>query len=153
MTDLGAVQGTRCGYAYGINSKTQVVGSNGLCHGGVDAFLWENGSIYDLNDLVAGDAPLHLVYALYITDNGLIAGTGVPPGVSVYDVDAKGHVFLLVPCEHCEVRDTASKVVRNEWLGGAGTNSDSKQESRGSAARIRNMIERQFGRKIFQSSR
>jgi probable HAF family extracellular repeat protein len=83
MTDLGAVPGDRCGNAYAINARTQVVGTNGHCHGFVDAFLWERGSIYNLNDLVAGPAPLHLVVALYITDDGLIAGTGVPPGVSV----------------------------------------------------------------------
>ena len=57
----------------------------------------EGGSIYNLNDLVAGPAPLHLVVALYITDDGMIV-YGVPPGVSVYD-EAQAHVFVLVPCK------------------------------------------------------
>jgi hypothetical protein len=43
-------------------------------------FLWESGSIYNLND-------------------GLIAGAGVPPGVSVYHVDRLGYVFVLVRTE------------------------------------------------------
>ena len=87
----------------------------------------------NLNDLVAGPAPLHLVVALYITDDGLIAGTGVPPGVSVYDVETLGHVFVLVPCgEGCEEDDAESRaaesVVREEWLGTTATNTAAKQE-------------------------
>ncbi len=145
MTDLGAVPGDHCGNAYAINARTQVVGANGHCHGYVDAFLWESGSIYNLNDLVAGPAPLHLVVALYITDDGLIAGTGVPPGVSVYDVETLGHVFVLVPCgEGCEEDDAetraAKSVVREEWLGTTATNTAAKQEIRGTPARIRQLF-------------
>jgi hypothetical protein len=81
---------------------------SGHCHGYRDAFLWENGSIYNLNDLVAGPAPLHMVVALYITDDGLIAGTGVPPGVSIDDYETKGHVFVLVPCRDGDERDDAT---------------------------------------------
>ena len=97
MTDLGVARGDRCGFAYGINSNTQIVGSSGVCRGGVNAFLWENGSIVNLNTLIPKNSGLHLVYAFYISDRGEIAGVGVPPGVSVYDVDAKGHAFLLIP--------------------------------------------------------
>ncbi len=141
MSDLGAVPADRCGNAYSINARTQVVGTNGHCHGFVDAFLWENGSIYNLNDLVAGPAPLHMVVALYITDDGLIAGTGVPPGVSVYDVETLGHVFVLVPCgDGCEEDDAetmaAKSVVRDEWLGTIGPHTSSKQEAGGIPARI-----------------
>ena len=97
MTDLGAVSGTVCGFAYGINSKTQVVGSNGQCHGGTDAFLWENGSIENLNDLIPPDSSLHLVFANFISDRGEIVGTGVPPGVSPYNVDTLGYAYVLIP--------------------------------------------------------
>jgi probable HAF family extracellular repeat protein len=142
MTDLGAVRGDRCGNAYSINARTQVVGANSHCHGFVDAFLWENGLIYNLNDLIAGPAPLHLVVALYITDEGLIVGTGVPPGVSVYDDETLGHVFVLVPCgdgyEEDDAGTRAEKLeVREEWLGTTATNTASKQELGGTpAARI-----------------
>ena len=97
MTDLGSVPGAICGFAYGINSKTQVVGSSGQCHGGTDAFLWESGSIHNLNDLIPSDSSLHLVFANFISDRGEIAGTGVPPGVSPYDVDTLGHAYVLIP--------------------------------------------------------
>jgi probable HAF family extracellular repeat protein len=144
MTDLGAVPGDRCGNAYAINARTQVVGANGHCHGYVDAFLWESGSIYNLNDLVAGPAPLHLVVALYITDDGMIAGAGVPPGVSVYD-EAQAHVFVLVPCrDRCEEDDAetraAKSVVRGEWLGTTATNTTAKQEIRGTPERIHQLF-------------
>ena len=141
MTDLGAVPGDRCGNAFGINARTQVVGTNGHCHGLVDAFLWKSGSIYNLNDLVAGPAPLHLVLPLYITDDGLIAGLGVPPNVSVDDLETLGHVFVLVPCgDGCEEDDAgtmaAKSVVREEWLGTTATNTAAKQEIGGTSARI-----------------
>lgn len=141
MTDLGAVPGDRCGNAMAINARSQVVGTNGHCHGFVDAFLWENGSIYNLNDLIAGPAPLHLVVPLHITDDGLIAGIGVPPGVSVYDDETQGHVFVLVPCgDGCEEDDAATRaaksVIREEWLGTTAPNVASRQEPGGISARI-----------------
>jgi hypothetical protein len=61
----------------------------------------------NLNDLFAVPAPLHLVVAFYITDDGLIAGTDVPPGVEL--------------------------VVREEWLGTTATNTAAKQEMRGTS--------------------
>jgi hypothetical protein len=145
MTDLGVVPGDRCGNAYSINARTQVVGANGLCHGYVDAFLWEKGSIYNLNDLVAGPAPLHMVVALYITDDGLIAGTGVPPGVSVYDAETQGHVFVLVPCgDSCEEDDAetraAKSVVREEWLGRTVPHTASRQDFGGASDRIHQLL-------------
>ena len=141
MKDLGVVRGDQCGNAYSINNRTQVVGANGHCHGYVDAFLWDTGTIYNLNDLIAGPAPLHLVVALFITDDGLIAGTGVPPGVSVYDDETLGHVFVLVPCgNRCEEDDAETRaaklLVREEWLGTTATNAGARQEL-GVPARIR----------------
>ena len=97
MSDLGTVD--KCSAAYGINSKTQIVGASGDCGIAVHAFLWENGTIVDLNTLVPPDSGLQLVYGLYINERGEIAGLGVPPGVPVQNVDSQGHAFLLVPCE------------------------------------------------------
>jgi len=98
MTDLGTVEGDICSTAYGNNSKGQIVGTAGVCLGGMDAFLWENGSIVNLNDMVPPNSILHLVFATAINDRGEIAGNGVPPGVSVYDWERLGHAFLLIPC-------------------------------------------------------
>jgi probable HAF family extracellular repeat protein len=146
MTDLDVAPGDRCGNAYAINARTQIVGANGLCHGYVDAFLWRNGSIYNLNNLIAGPAPLHLVVALYITDDGLIVGTGVPPGVSVYDDETLGHVFVLVPCgTGCgedDAETTATKLaVREEWLGTSVRKTSPMQEAEGTfSARIHQLL-------------
>jgi probable HAF family extracellular repeat protein len=80
------------------NAKGQIVGASGVCQGGVHAFLWENGGpMIDLNTRTPADSGLQLVYALSINDRGEIAGIGVPPGVSVDDVQTLGHAFLLIP--------------------------------------------------------
>jgi probable HAF family extracellular repeat protein len=133
MTDLGAAPGDRCGFAYGINASTQIVGASGVCHGGVDAFLWENGAIYNLNDLIPSNSPLHLVYGLDISDRGEITGLGVPPGVSVYDVETLGHAFLLVPCEEGECSgDDSNWVPRQSVFSLApAANQTSMQRNRG----------------------
>lgn len=112
LTDLGQLPGTRCGIADGINESGQVVGTNGICHGGIDATIWERGSLHDLNDLIPADSSLHLVYATQINNCGEIAGTGVPPGVSVYDVNTKGHVFLLIP-----LRDEGERALHRSRCG------------------------------------
>src|SRR5262249_43557528 len=96
---LGVVEGDRCGVAYSSNSQGQVVGSSGVCQGGVHAFIWEDGDIMDLNTLIPADSGLQLVYPLSINDRGEIAGLGVPSGVSVYDIDTASHVFLLTPVQ------------------------------------------------------
>lgn len=97
MTDLGTVD--KCSAAYGINLQTQIVGASGLCGIPVHAFLWEHGSIVDLNTLIPPDSGLQLVYGLYINDRGSIVGLGVPPGIPVENVESQGHAFLLIPCD------------------------------------------------------
>jgi|HubBroStandDraft_6_1064221.scaffolds.fasta_scaffold1033866_2 probable HAF family extracellular repeat protein len=97
MTDLGTVD--KCSAAYGINLQTQIVGASGLCSIPVHAFLWEHGSIVDLNTLIPPDSGLQLVYGLYINDRGSIVGLGVPPGIPVENVESQGHAFLLIPCD------------------------------------------------------
>jgi probable HAF family extracellular repeat protein len=101
ITDLGVVSGDDCSFATAINAKSQIVGSS-LGDGctfddSSNAFLWESGSLYDLNTLIPADASLHLLLALGINDRGEIAGTGL-------DSAGNRHDFLLVPC----VMSTAS---------------------------------------------
>jgi probable HAF family extracellular repeat protein len=98
-TDLGPPPGFVCTIAFGINSKGQVVGTSGVCQGAVHAVLWDNGAALDLNTVIPSDSALQLVYALSINDRGEIAGLGVPPGVSVQDVETLGHAFLLIPVD------------------------------------------------------
>jgi len=98
MTDLGNLGLTS--FAHAVNSRGQVVGGSRVSRepSQVSAFLSENGGpMIDLNTLIPADSPLHLVIANWINDRGEIAGTGVPPGVSVDDVETLGHAFVLIP--------------------------------------------------------
>jgi probable HAF family extracellular repeat protein len=93
MMDLGAVAGTPNSTAAFINSKTQIVGFSWSCDGSVvNASLWENGSMADLNTLIPPSSPFHLYSASFIDDQGEIAA---------YGLLAKGntHALLLIPCD------------------------------------------------------
>lgn len=93
MTDLGTVDGDLCANGFSINSAGQVVGvSVPTCNFNTTrAFLWENGSIADLNALIPAGSPLYLTAADTINDHGEIAGVGV-------DSTGNQHAFLLTPC-------------------------------------------------------
>jgi probable HAF family extracellular repeat protein len=59
--------------AFGMNNKGQVVGlscSDTECH----AFLWQDGSMLDLNALVAPDDNVVLTHAMDINDQGVVTG-------------------------------------------------------------------------------
>jgi probable HAF family extracellular repeat protein len=102
MRDLGTVPGIHPlagSAANGINSKTQIVGISNTCDNSVnDAFLWEKGSMADLNNLVPPDSAMHLVVAFDINDREEITGFGVLP-------NGDAHTFLLIPCDenHADV--------------------------------------------------
>jgi probable HAF family extracellular repeat protein len=102
ITDLGVVAGDDCSFATAINAKTQIVGSS-LGDGctfdeNSNAFLWESGSLYDLNALIPPGASLHLLLPIAINDRGEIAGNGS-------DLGGNWHAFLLVPCVANSVSD------------------------------------------------
>jgi probable HAF family extracellular repeat protein len=99
-TDLGHL--SDCGsFANAINSHSQVVGGTFSCQDGshARAFLWEKGSMIDLNSVTPANSPLHLVVAFGINDRGEIVGEGVPPGVPPANYNSQGHSFLLIPCD------------------------------------------------------
>src|SRR4029077_12040105 len=81
MTDLGTVGGDPCSFAQGINDKGQAVGdsspSDCVSFDTSRGFLWENGSIADLNTLVPSNSPLYFVYAYAINNRGEIAANGI----------------------------------------------------------------------------
>jgi probable HAF family extracellular repeat protein len=96
ITDLGVVGSDQCSFAGAINANEQVVGSSfSNCNGDtgiVRAFLYHDGSLFDLNALIPSNSILSLQFAHAITDRGEIAGTGV-------DANGNAHAFLLIPCD------------------------------------------------------
>jgi probable HAF family extracellular repeat protein len=80
MRDLGALGADYLGDPAGINNNTQVVGGSCDTAGNCRAFLWEKNVLSDLNDLVAADSPLYLMYALGINDAGEIVGFALQKG-------------------------------------------------------------------------
>jgi len=94
-TYLGNLDGDCYTSAAAINATEQIGGGSVPCNKGDDslrAFLWEDGSMFDLNALIPPDSALYLQFVQNINDRGEIAGTGV-------DVSGNQHAFLLIPCD------------------------------------------------------
>jgi len=91
MSDLGVFAGKACSDARSVNSRMQIVGFSDDCAGNGSAFLWEHGSLVDLNTLVISNpSGAQLTIALDINERGEIAAQGVLPNGDL-------HAFLLVP--------------------------------------------------------
>jgi probable HAF family extracellular repeat protein len=85
-----------CSSAFAINSLSQVVGTSSPdCGFFITAFLWERGDLVDLNDLVSPKSDVILLEPNAISDQGVIAVNGIPPGCD--NLDTCGHPYLLVP--------------------------------------------------------
>jgi probable HAF family extracellular repeat protein len=77
MTDLGMIAGSPNSQADFINSKTQIVGGSFTCaFSAPRAFLWEDGSMVDLNALISPRSPFYLYWAPFIDDHGEIGAFG-----------------------------------------------------------------------------
>ena len=94
LTDLGVVGNDACSYASAINAYGQLVGNSNVCEGNGNsrAFLWEDGSLFDLNTLIPPGSSLYLLLTRAINDRGEIAGDGM-------DASGNQHAFLLIPCD------------------------------------------------------
>jgi probable HAF family extracellular repeat protein len=116
MTDLGLLKGDNAGAAFSINRRGQIVGRSEVCtevelddgcrSNAYHAFLWEDGSMVDLQTLVLPGADLTVDGANQINDSGEIEGTGVLP-------NGDRHALLLIP------QDRDGRDVQD--LGGNGT--------------------------------
>jgi probable HAF family extracellular repeat protein len=81
VRDLGTLAGDAVSQAVGINSSGQIVG---VSSGAINrAFLYENGAMKNLNDLVGPDFPDLLIVAQHINDAGVIVGRAVRRGTTV----------------------------------------------------------------------
>ncbi len=100
MTDLGLLKGDTAGAAFSINRRGQIVGRSEVCTrvtfddacrtNAFHAFLWEDGSIVDLQTLVLPGAHLTVDGANQINDLGEIEGTGLLS-------NGDRHALLLIP--------------------------------------------------------
>lgn len=93
MTDLGAL-GLNHSRATDVNQRGQVVGYASTFAGfptfsAAAGFLWENGTMHDLNDLIDADTGWELLAAEGINSRGAITGYG--------RIDGQTRAFLLVP--------------------------------------------------------
>jgi probable HAF family extracellular repeat protein len=94
LIDIGTLGGPSS-VADGVNAAGQVVGVSAYAQGTNGApdpshgFLWENGVLTDLNDLLVSGSGWEIVNSLLINDTGQIAGVGMANGVT--------HAVLLTP--------------------------------------------------------
>jgi probable HAF family extracellular repeat protein len=91
MVDLGTLGGSNS-YAYAINNSGSIVGYSQIAGGGARAFLYQDGTMYDLNTLIPAGSGWILGAALDINERGHIAGYGT--------LNGEVHAFLLVPELH-----------------------------------------------------
>jgi probable HAF family extracellular repeat protein len=91
MTDLGTLPGDTFSLAIGLNDKDQVVGISCDADFNCRPFVWQNGVMSDLNDLVRGDTPPFLLSATYINDRGEIVGE------AFHDATQTVPAFVAIP--------------------------------------------------------
>lgn len=78
MEDLGLMPTFTRSLAYDLNDRTQVVGSCTRSEQFHDtAFLWQNGAMFNLNDLVTPEFDVHLYGARAINNEGQIIAIGI----------------------------------------------------------------------------
>jgi probable HAF family extracellular repeat protein len=78
--------------AFEINDRGQMVGGScdatmQICRG----YIWQNGVMTDINELLPEDSPLYVLLAMAINDKGQIAGLAVDTGTG------EAHAFLATP--------------------------------------------------------
>ena len=80
MQNLKTLTGDVLSEALGINEQRQIVGTSIDADGNEHAFIWQNGTMTNLNSLIQGSSPLYLQAAQEINDSGVIVGQGCVPG-------------------------------------------------------------------------
>jgi probable HAF family extracellular repeat protein len=94
MTDIGTPDGDGCTDPSVLNARGQAVGRGTDCHNHVlNTFLWENGSIVDLQSLVSPPSEITINDNLSINDAGEIVAAGSLPN------GGGTRAILLIPCD------------------------------------------------------
>jgi probable HAF family extracellular repeat protein len=88
MQDIGTLGGNTS-YANGINDVGQIVGNSSLPNGIGDGFLYSQGVMQDLNDLLPAGTGWHIYQASAINNEGQIVGQGFHDGAQ--------HAYLMTP--------------------------------------------------------
>lgn len=105
LIDLGVLGGFGFSEAFGMNDQLQVVGASSTDFGVGHGFLWHEGAMYDLNDLIAttNENFTYIAKAVEINNAGQIAvevvfETEAPPEAPAVPADPH-RIALLIPCE------------------------------------------------------
>jgi probable HAF family extracellular repeat protein len=78
------------------NSQGQVTGQSFSCDlSSARTFLWQNGQMFELNQLIRSPHSISFTQAFVINDEGEIGGIGTPPNCT-FDEDC-GHALFLMP--------------------------------------------------------
>ena len=93
MQDLGVLPGGNWSDAYGINNHGLIVGSADIDYGG-RAFLYGDGIMADLNDMIDPSLGWRLISATAVNDMGQIVGYGTSPSDTQFGQEDG---FLLTP--------------------------------------------------------
>jgi len=96
LTDLGTLGGA-VSFAYGINDAGQVTGFSVTGDGSLHAFLAYNGTMIDLNSLLAHDSGWMLTQAFRIDNAGDIFGIGCYRG-QLHNFELDPPVSVPEPC-------------------------------------------------------
>lgn len=109
MQNLGALPGDVASVGQGINDAGDVVGTSFDADGNPRAFLWKNGVMSDLNDLVPDNSPLYLLFGGGINSRGEIASFGVQKSAP-HEI----HAYLAIPSnEKAGESSSAAQAGRN----------------------------------------
>lgn len=105
IINIGKLPGyTRNSAAGGINDQGQVVGYSSDNGNNPHAFIWENGTLTDLNNLIPTDSGWELKGAADINELGQIVGYGT--------LDGETRAFVLTPISACIQVSTDKEVYR-----------------------------------------
>ena len=96
-TELGFLDGDCYSEAFVIGSKGQIAGQSYPCElNSRRPFLWQDGVLVDLNDVIQAPSGFRFTQAFAINDRGEIGGIGTAPGCD--DDEDCGHAMMLIPC-------------------------------------------------------